>query len=110
MISDEWPSDRCTVLVDGQPRVSCVTPARRVDGRSVTTIEGLPDDDRRRWGDAFCAAGASQCGFCTPGIIMRLHALREKSPDERAAALIAIAAPQFRDGLARAWAALRARM
>src|SRR5688500_5594586 len=70
----------CTVLVDGQPRVSCVTPARRVDGRAVTTIEGLPDDDRRTWGDAFCAAGASQCGFCTPGIVMRLHALRDKSP------------------------------
>ncbi|MEO8694695.1 MAG: 2Fe-2S iron-sulfur cluster-binding protein [Acidimicrobiales bacterium] len=77
----------CTVLVDGQPRVSCVTPARRVDGRAVTTIEGLPDDDRGAWGDAFCAAGASQCGFCTPGIIMRLHALREKSPDADDAAV-----------------------
>src|SRR4029079_12434334 len=63
----------CTVLVDGQPRVSCVTPARRVDGRAVSTIEGLADADRRAWGDAFCAAGASQCGFCTPGIILRLH-------------------------------------
>src|SRR5687767_9574770 len=77
----------CTVLVDGQPRVSCVTPARRVDGRAVTTIEGLPDDDRGEWGDAFCAAGASQCGFCTPGIIMRLQALREKSPDADDAAV-----------------------
>ncbi|MEO5838684.1 MAG: 2Fe-2S iron-sulfur cluster-binding protein [Acidimicrobiales bacterium] len=77
----------CTVLVDGQPRVSCVTPARRVDGRAVTTIEGLPDEDRRAWGDAFCVAGASQCGFCTPGIIMRLHALREKSPDADDAAV-----------------------
>ncbi|HUP75560.1 MAG TPA: 2Fe-2S iron-sulfur cluster-binding protein [Acidimicrobiales bacterium] len=77
----------CTVLVDGQPRVSCVTPARRVDGRAVTTIEGLPDDDRREWGEAFCVAGASQCGFCTPGIIMRLHALREKSPDADDAAV-----------------------
>jgi aerobic-type carbon monoxide dehydrogenase small subunit (CoxS/CutS family) len=77
----------CTVLVDGQPRVSCVTPARRVEGRAVTTIEGLPDDDRRAWGDAFCAAGASQCGFCTPGIVMRLHALREKSPDADDAAV-----------------------
>ena len=77
----------CTVLVDGQPRVSCVTPARRVDGRAVTTIEGLPDDDRRAWGDAFCAAGASQCGFCTPGIVMRLHALRDKSPDADEAAV-----------------------
>ncbi|TML11363.1 MAG: 2Fe-2S iron-sulfur cluster binding domain-containing protein [Actinobacteria bacterium] len=71
----------CTVLVDGQPRVSCVTPARRVEGRAVTTVEGLTEDDRRSWGEAFCAAGASQCGFCTPGIVLRLHALREKSPD-----------------------------
>jgi len=60
----------CTVLVDGQPRVACVTPVRRVRGRTVTTLEGL--DNRDRWADAFCATGASQCGFCTPGIIMRL--------------------------------------
>ncbi|MCB0993579.1 MAG: 2Fe-2S iron-sulfur cluster binding domain-containing protein [Acidimicrobiales bacterium] len=63
----------CTVLVDGSPRVSCVTPARRVAGRTVTTLDGLPADSRTRWADAFCAAGASQCGFCTPGIVMRLE-------------------------------------
>ena len=62
----------CTVLVDGQPRVACVTPARRIAGRRVTTLSGLPDRDR--WADAFVAAGGSQCGFCTPGIIMRLAA------------------------------------
>jgi aerobic-type carbon monoxide dehydrogenase small subunit (CoxS/CutS family) len=60
----------CTVLVDGQPRVACVTPARRVAGRAVTTADGLPD--AARWADAFSATGASQCGFCTPGIIARL--------------------------------------
>src|SRR6185503_17668605 len=62
----------CTVLVDGAPRVACVTPARRVAGRSVVTLEGLPDVSA--WTDAFCATGASQCGFCTPGIIVRLAA------------------------------------
>jgi aerobic-type carbon monoxide dehydrogenase small subunit (CoxS/CutS family) len=62
----------CTVWVDGSPRVACVTPARRVAGRRVTTLEGLDESTRRRWADAFCATGASQCGFCTPGIIMRL--------------------------------------
>jgi aerobic-type carbon monoxide dehydrogenase small subunit (CoxS/CutS family) len=65
----------CTVLVDGQPRVACVTPARRVRGRSVTTLDGLDPDELRSWGEAFCAAGASQCGFCTPGIVVRLSGL-----------------------------------
>jgi aerobic-type carbon monoxide dehydrogenase small subunit (CoxS/CutS family) len=60
----------CTVLVDGAPRVACVTPLARVAGRAVTTVEGLPDAGR--WADAFAATGASQCGFCTPGIIVRL--------------------------------------
>jgi aerobic-type carbon monoxide dehydrogenase small subunit (CoxS/CutS family) len=68
----------CTVLVDGAPRVSCVTPARRVAGRTITTLDGLPADERRAWGDAFCATGGSQCGFCTPGIIVRLSGLRAK--------------------------------
>lgn len=68
----------CTVLVDGQPRVACVTPARRVKGREVTTIEGLPEQIRQDWGQAFCDTGGSQCGFCTPGIIVRLEALRTK--------------------------------
>lgn len=74
----------CTVLVDGQPRVACVTPARRVRGRAVTTLDGLDDDERRSWGEAFCATGASQCGFCTPGIVVRLSGLaaRGTSPDD----------------------------
>ncbi len=70
----------CTVLVDGAPRVSCVTPVRRVLGRAITTVDGLVDDDRRRWADAFCATGASQCGFCTPGILLRLHGLESRGP------------------------------
>jgi xanthine dehydrogenase small subunit len=65
----------CTVWVDGQPRVSCVTPVARVAGRAVTTVEGLGDGLGERWADALCATGGSQCGFCTPGILMRLAAL-----------------------------------
>src|SRR5690606_7935740 len=56
----------CTVLVDGQPRVSCVTPVRRVAGRDITTVDGLDERTRHTWADAFLTAGASQCGFCTP--------------------------------------------
>jgi hypothetical protein len=63
------------VLVDGQPRVSCVTPVARVAGREVTTLSGLDPDMRARLVGAFDASAASQCGFCTPGIVVRLAAL-----------------------------------
>jgi aerobic-type carbon monoxide dehydrogenase small subunit (CoxS/CutS family) len=84
----------CTVLVDGAPRVSCVTPVRRVADRVVTTVEGLADVDRDRWAEAFLATGASQCGFCTPGIVCRLEGLRAKgtATDDRAAVDRALAA------------------
>jgi xanthine dehydrogenase small subunit len=65
----------CTVLVDGDARVACVTPALRVAGRSVTTVEGLDATTRDTLADAFVATGGSQCGFCTPGIVMRAAAL-----------------------------------
>jgi hypothetical protein len=61
-----------------------VTPVRRVDGREVTTLEGLPPSLRHRWAEAFVAHGASQCGFCTPGIVMRLAALARESPERPA--------------------------
>ena len=70
----------CTVLVDGQARVSCVTPARRVAGRVVTTLDGLEPEVRDRWAAALTACGGSQCGVCTPGIVTRLVALDDKKP------------------------------
>ncbi|MGI9118641.1 MAG: 2Fe-2S iron-sulfur cluster-binding protein [Acidimicrobiales bacterium] len=84
----------CTVLVDGAPRVACVTPARRLAGRRVTTVEGLPADERACWADAFVATGASQCGFCTPGIVVRLSGLaaRGVEVDDTAAVERALAA------------------
>jgi xanthine dehydrogenase small subunit len=68
----------CTVLVDGQARLACVTPAARVAGRRVVTVDGLPD--AARWAEALCATGGSQCGFCTPGIVVRLAAEAARAP------------------------------
>ncbi len=68
------------MLVDGSPRVACVTAVRRVAGRSVVTAAGLEPEVRRRLVDAFARHGASQCGFCTPGILCRLASLGP-SPD-----------------------------
>jgi aerobic-type carbon monoxide dehydrogenase small subunit (CoxS/CutS family) len=64
----------CTVLVDGEPTLSCITLAHRVAGRTVTTIEGLRDHPLV---DAFVRADAVQCGFCTPGQIVSAVALVE---------------------------------
>jgi len=81
----------CTVWVDGSPRVACVTPSRRVSGRAVTTLEGLDPALRMSWVNAFVDAGASQCGFCTPGILMRLAALSDRpaKPDAVRTSLLA---------------------
>ncbi len=64
----------CTVLLDGVPTLSCITLAHMVDGREVTTIEGLRDHPLV---DAFVRADAVQCGFCTPGQIVSAVALVE---------------------------------
>jgi xanthine dehydrogenase YagT iron-sulfur-binding subunit len=64
----------CTVLVDGEPILSCITLAHRVAGRAVTTIEGLREHPMV---DAFVRADAVQCGFCTPGQIVSAVALVE---------------------------------
>jgi aerobic-type carbon monoxide dehydrogenase small subunit (CoxS/CutS family) len=79
----------CTVLVDGAPRVACVTPLRRVAGRIITTLDGMASDTRDAWATAFAATGASQCGFCTPGIIVRLAALADRSAPAVEQALLA---------------------
>ena len=71
----------CTVLMDDRAVVSCAQPATRVAGRSILTQEGLSADDRERWADAFVASGASQCGFCSPGIVMKSEALLRRNPD-----------------------------
>ncbi|TMK87362.1 MAG: selenium-dependent xanthine dehydrogenase [Actinobacteria bacterium] len=71
----------CTVLMDGKAVVSCAQPAARAAGRSISTQEGLTQEQRDRWGDSFVASGASQCGFCSPGIVMKAEALLAKNPN-----------------------------
>jgi len=72
----------CTVIVDGDPRNSCVLPAPSVDGASVETIEGLgSQSDLHPVQQAFVDNTALQCGFCIPGMIMRSKALLEENPD-----------------------------
>jgi carbon-monoxide dehydrogenase small subunit len=75
----------CTTLVDDEPVNACLTPAWKVSGRKVTTIEGLGDmEEIHPIQRAFAQLGAIQCGFCTPGMIMSTLALLKVSsgPDE----------------------------
>src|SRR5437773_11147002 len=68
----------CTVQVDGVPTLSCITLAHTVDGREVTTIEGLREHPLVA---AFVRTDALQCGFCTPGQIVSAAALVARSPE-----------------------------
>jgi aldehyde oxidoreductase len=65
----------CTVLVDGKAVASCLVSLEKAEGKHITTLEGFDSDERDRFADAFAAKGALQCGFCTPGIIVRSKAL-----------------------------------
>lgn len=70
----------CTVQLNGKAVLSCVTTMKRVDGGAVVTTEGLGTFKQEVYANAFVAKGAVQCGFCTPGIVMRADALISKEP------------------------------
>ena len=71
----------CAVIVDGEPRLSCLTLALDCAGRSVETIEGLArGPDLHPLQAAFADFGGSQCGYCTPGVIMAAKALLDHNP------------------------------
>ncbi len=80
----------CSVLMDGQRVLSCVTPVAQAEKKSITTIEGLAEGDSLHpVQEAFLTEGAMQCGYCTPGMILTAVALLEKNPkptDEEIAA------------------------
>lgn len=67
----------CTVLLDGTPVLSCSTPAARVNGRAVTTLEGM-QEEARAFGTFLANEGAEQCGFCSPGFIMNVLAMEKE--------------------------------
>ena len=64
----------CTILLNGKARIACQTSMEKAEGASVVTLEGLDPAERDRYAAAFAAHGALQCGFCTPGILMRAKA------------------------------------
>ena len=68
----------CTVLLDGKAMVSCQVSLEKAAGKAVTTLEGFDDAERDRLAAAFAATGALQCGFCTPGILVRVKSLLDK--------------------------------
>jgi carbon-monoxide dehydrogenase small subunit len=72
----------CTVLLDGRPVASCIMLAAQADGAAVQTAEGLAQAGKLHpVQEAFMDAGAPQCGFCTPGMVMTAAAFLEANPD-----------------------------
>jgi selenium-dependent xanthine dehydrogenase len=70
----------CLVELNGRPALACVTPMKKAAGGRVVTLEGLPDALRQTLGRAFAEKGAVQCGFCTPGFLMRTKVLLQENP------------------------------
>ncbi len=68
----------CTVLIDSKASISCQMSLSRIAGKSIVTLEGISEAERERFANVFAATGALQCGFCTPGIVVRLKALLDK--------------------------------
>jgi xanthine dehydrogenase molybdenum-binding subunit len=69
----------CTVIIDDKAVVACQTSLAKVAGKRVQTLEGVDETERARYAQAFAACGALQCGFCTPGIVMRAKSLLDRN-------------------------------
>lgn len=71
----------CMTLIEGTPVKSCLVPAHQANGKEVTTVEGLADDDPHPVQEGFIEEFGLQCGYCTPGFIISSVALLEENPD-----------------------------
>ena len=71
----------CLVLVDGSPKTACAVPAKLAAGKTVLTLEGVAEEERAIYGEAFARTAGLQCGFCIPGIAMRMKSLLDADPD-----------------------------
>jgi aerobic-type carbon monoxide dehydrogenase small subunit (CoxS/CutS family) len=78
---DKGDCGACTVLLDGEPVLSCITPAWEAEGRQVRTVEGVADRPGalHPLQEAFEITGGAQCGFCTPGVLMSAYALLQRN-------------------------------
>ncbi len=86
----------CTVLVDGAPVLSCVVPVLMLEGRKITTVEGLGTAEAPGpMQKAFIDEQAAQCGFCIPGMMMRAQALLQRKPDASDAEIRAYLEPNL---------------
>ena len=72
----------CSVIIDGELVTSCIYPVSQVEGKKIVTIEGIGTPEKLHpIQKSFIKAGAVQCGFCTPGMILAAKALLDKNPD-----------------------------
>jgi carbon-monoxide dehydrogenase small subunit len=71
----------CTVLMDGEPILSCLTPLFQCQSHEIDTIEGIATNQAREFVEGFVAAGGVQCGACTPGVVISAWALLRRNED-----------------------------
>ena len=71
----------CHVLIDGKATKACVPKLSKLEGKHIMTVEGLPEEEKEIFVRAFGEAGAVQCGFCIPGMVISAKALIDKNPN-----------------------------
>lgn len=71
----------CHVLIDGKPTKACVPQTEKLEGKTIVTVEGLSDWEKQVYVFAFGEAGAVQCGFCIPGMVMATYVLLSRNPN-----------------------------